>query len=132
MVAGGVRIGSITQSEMLEAYSLDGDYGRWIGQSWIVRVFTVREHRFRDRLLDVEGNALALDLFGDLRLLRNDIVHHSGKATKRNAGRVRLLRSWASVGDPISVGFEQLAQFTNLIPWDRISAIPAASQPSDV
>ena len=48
----------------------------------------------RRRLTDVRD-----DLLGDIRLLRNDIVHHGGIATKANSGRCKILQ-WFNDGDP--------------------------------
>ena len=57
---------------------------RWIGQQWIVGVFAGWEDEHRPRLARAFGcseSSLTHDAFGDLRLMRNDVVHHRGEAT---------------------------------------------------
>src|SRR5690348_13635332 len=79
----------------------DGPVEQRLGQQWIVYTFTAWEHEYRPRLAQAHGidrDALTIPLFGDLRLLRNDVVHHHGIATDRNSGKCEVLGHWVTLG----------------------------------
>ncbi|GAA4404955.1 hypothetical protein GCM10023168_18200 [Fodinibacter luteus] len=63
---------------------------RRLTQQWIVTTFSRWEEVHRPRLF-LAGDDGALDLFGDLRLLRNDIVHHDAISTAKNGARCKIL-----------------------------------------
>ena len=91
---------------------------RWIGQQWIVGVFAGWEDEYRPRLARALGcseSRLTHDAFGDLRLMRNDVVHHRAEATAHNTRRCRLLR-WFVAGEMIDVSGEQVAEFMQAVP----------------
>ena len=74
-------------------------------------VFETWEREVRGRL----ATALRLDFgdvtspyFGDLRHLRNDVVHHGGIASQANTGRCQMIRDWFTIGDPIRLTGAQL------------------------
>lgn len=78
------------------------DIPKALSQQWIVATYAQWDHHWRPILADAAGvseSSVKSDLFGDLRLLRNDIVHHGGVATRHNTGRCTLLR--LPVGIPI-------------------------------
>lgn len=79
---------------------------RKFGQQWIVTTFSRWEHVFRARIVAAGGSG-ASDLFGDLRLLRNDIVHHDAVATAKNAGKCKILARFET-GEPIFLAAEDL------------------------
>jgi hypothetical protein len=86
---------------------------RAFGQQWIVLVHTGWEHNFRPRLARadaVEVNEVRDDAMSDIRLMRNDVVHHHGVASANNSGKCRILR-WADNGDPIVVSKRRVAEF---------------------
>lgn len=91
----------------------DGEVDRLLGHQWVTYVFAAWEHEFRPRLAGARGvelSAVLMDEFGDLRLLRNDILHHGGVATRSNAARCVTLR-WFEEGDEIRITDEHIAQF---------------------
>ncbi|MBK5288267.1 MAG: hypothetical protein JJE46_07355 [Acidimicrobiia bacterium] len=91
---------------------------RWIGQQWIAGVFAGWEEEYRPRLARAFGcpaSALRHEALGDLRLMRNDVVHHRGVASESNTGQCRLLR-WFVTGEAISVKGEHVAEFMQSIP----------------
>ena len=91
---------------------------QWIGQQWIVGVFAGWDEEYRPRMSSAFGcppESLTHDALGDLRLMRNDILHHRGVASRENTGRCRLLR-WCAVGDEINVEPVHVADFMNSLP----------------
>lgn len=79
-----------------------------LGQQWIVATYSRWEKHFRPviaRSLGVPSEDVLIPLFGDLRRLRHDVVHHLGTATAKWSGRCELLPALEEnerieVGDP--------------------------------
>jgi hypothetical protein len=120
-------------SEALAKVAPNGPVDRWLGQQWIVFTFTIWEHDYRCRLAAAHGvspSAIAHPLLGDLRLLRNDVVHHGGIATDRNAGRCAVLR-WFRPGDDIAITGERFVEFVDLFPWQELASPPPDLQQSE-
>jgi hypothetical protein len=96
-----------------------------LGQQWIVFAFSAWEEGYRRRLadaLDCPLDDLRVPLLGDLRLLRNDVVHHRGIASARNAGRCKVLRWFAEV-DEIRLDIHRLAEFKEQFPWTELDQL---------
>ena len=63
--------------------ALDGPVIRQVGQMWAVMVYALWEHQYRPALATALGIAIddvKVDALGDLRHMRNDIVHCDGTA----------------------------------------------------
>jgi hypothetical protein len=72
-----------------------------IGHQWLLLVFHEWEDEFRPRL--AAARAVPVDevrdpVLGDLRLMRNDIIHHRGLAMATNSER-RTRLNWFADGD---------------------------------
>ena len=83
-----------------ERLAQDGPVAQRIGQQWAVLVHTQWEHNFRPRFAeaaDIEKNDVKEPLMADIGRMRNDIIHHHGKATKKNCGRCEVLK-WFQPG----------------------------------
>ena len=92
-------------SEILSQAGSDGRANIWLSQQWIVAMYSKWEHEFRplfSSLCDVPVEEVQSDLFGDLRHLRNDVVHHSAVATASNSGKCKLL-GFFEPGDVINL-----------------------------
>jgi hypothetical protein len=75
----------------------------------VVSIFSFWEDHYRERVaaeLSLEKQALLIPVIGDIRLLRNDIVHHAAIATERIA-RCEVLK-WFKPGDLIVLTPEQI------------------------
>lgn len=87
-----------------------------LGCMWIVTLYTTWDTRFR-RLLAEATSRSSRDIrwhaMGDLRRLRNDVVHHRGIATKAESGKCEIL-TWALPDQPISVTPLRTARFSDL------------------
>lgn len=99
--------GWIRRSELIAQSVKGGVMEALFTQQWIAATFAKWEHAWRPRLaglLDVEPGAVVSDLFGDLRLLRNEILHHGGIACGEHASRCVLIPF--ERGDVVSLGAE--------------------------
>ncbi len=87
-----------------------------IGKWWLVEVFGLWENRYRSALQDgmreagvedaIRGET---DLFGDLRLIRNDQLH-GGTAQRDGAAGCKLLR-WFREGDAVEIRLAHVLDF---------------------
>jgi len=118
--------GRLKRSEVLGQVVLGGPVDILLGQQWVVYVFTAWEHGFRPRLAAAHGceaSELTYPLFGDLRLLRNDVVHHHGIATAEWTGRCEVLR-WFQAGEELRIKGEHLEEFVRRFPWAEMQNGP--------
>ena len=104
---------NLPESRVYSAWRVDQLEGRLgdkglvaveLGRQWVVTVFAYWESAFRKRFaaaLGVPWNAVIDPMMGDIRRLRNDIVHHSALATREEFGKCEILGHWAKVGEPI-------------------------------
>jgi hypothetical protein len=114
-------------SDALSQVDHDGPVEARLGQQWIVYVFTGWEHEYRPRLAAAHGSTkelLLYPLLGDLRRLRNDVVHHHGIASADNAGKCEIVQHWVAVGDVIQLKGEHFVEFVTLFPWTEMHAGP--------
>jgi hypothetical protein len=84
----------ISQEQFKINNSDSGKNDIFVGQMAIVFIFSFWEELYRPemaRILDIEKTEVAIDIFGELRNVRNDILHHRGIATRRNTGRNRII-----------------------------------------
>lgn len=102
------------RSEVLIHLSQLGPVEQRLSQQWIVYVSPPGSTTIAPRLERAHGlerDALKIPLLGDLRLLRNDVVHHHGIASADNSGRCELLRHWVTIGEPILVTQDHFDEF---------------------
>jgi hypothetical protein len=114
-------------SEARVQLARSGPVEQRLSQQWIVYTYTAWEHGYRARLEAAHGyesGRLKVPLFGDLRRLRNDVVHHLGVATQENSGRCEVVGHWVTIGEPIHVGSKRLAEFWGLVPWSELESQP--------
>ena len=83
-------------------------------KGWIAQVFGYWENRSRKDLQDSLGqNAIRpeMEAFGDLRLIRNDLLH-TGTATKKNSGKCVTLK-WFKPGQKMVFETRHVLDFLN-------------------
>lgn len=94
--------------------SESGPTARFLGLQWIVYVYSVWEGRFRKAIARAanakKDDDVECDVMGDLRWVRNDIVHNRAIATKNEAAKCKVLWSF-SEGDPITVDWQDIRRF---------------------
>ena len=97
-------------------------------QQWIVRVYTGWDAEFRKRVAAAHGvdvNGVQADFFGDLRRLRNDIVHHRGVVTKNNGARCKTISNRRlTPGDPVYLRDDEFQQMHLRVPWAALVRLP--------
>ncbi len=116
-------------STALEQIAHNGPVDTRLSQQWLVSMFAAWEHEYRHRLAKAHGVAhemVVVPLFGDLRLLRHDILHCRGIATAENSGRCEVLQHWFAVGEKIQIRVEHHLDFVTRIPWPKMWAGPDA------
>ena len=116
-------------SEVRQQLADGGPVEQRLGRQWIVYVYTAWDNEYRPRLERARGlekDALKVPLMGDFRRLRNDVVHHRGIATKKNAGKCKIIGHWVTLGSPIHVTPERFDEFWRLFPWAELEATPTS------
>jgi len=102
---GGISLQVWDQTALTDALDDRGVAFRQLGHQWVVFVFQMWEDDIRGRLATAQGVAhddVKHPILGDLRLIRNDVIHRRGVASREETGRCATLR-WFSVGDDIFI-----------------------------
>lgn len=98
-----------------------GRMHRRLTQQWIVTVYTGWESEFRVRIAAARGvdeGSVRAEFFGDLRHLRNDIVHNRGVASREHSTKCKaVLKRELRHGDPVYLRDDELQWVSLLIPW---------------
>lgn len=92
------------KSEIEDAASPEGWLQKWISQAWLALIFSRWEDHYRPLFATaagVEPKAVTCEVIGDVRHLRNDIIHNDGIAGK-NARKCRILTRFID-GDEILI-----------------------------
>lgn len=91
----GARVhASWRRSDLESAVEPAGWLREWLTHAWVALVYARWESYYRPafaQLHRVTVDHVGSDVVGDIRHLRNDIVHHGGVATTRNTGRCRTI-----------------------------------------
>jgi hypothetical protein len=115
-------------SELPALLANGGPIATQLGQQWAVFVFTEWEDNFRGRLAAAQScrlDEIRADVFGDLRLMRNDILHNRASASKDRTGRCKILR-WFQPGEEVVIKGEHIAEFMGLVPWGDLKKGPVS------
>lgn len=73
----------------------DGAIEQFAYQAWVVKIVSRWEHERRPQSRAALGPGVSspeMDVMGDLRHIRNDLVHAHGRATKDHCGKCKVLR----------------------------------------
>jgi hypothetical protein len=77
----------------------------------IVFILAYWEHETRVRLAAAQGvdqNAITSDIFGDLREVRNTILHNKGIFRAEKHRKLRVLQGMFAIDAPVSITFEKM------------------------
>ncbi|WP_040818052.1 hypothetical protein [Nocardia jiangxiensis] len=120
-----------------EMFGPSGEYSRWFNRAWIPSFFAEWEGDYRHRLAPLLGKSSGEDVrigyFGDLRLLRNDIIHHKAKTDEAARAKCVVLK-WFEQGEEIALNPSHYADLFGLFPWEKLGAVvpdPPAPKPVD-
>lgn len=98
-----------------------GATSRRLTQQLIVTIHTGWEHEYRRRIATArrldDPNEVRADFFRDITRLRNDVVHHHGLATAKNAAKCSTLLRIFGEGDPIYLDDRDLLNIRFQVPW---------------
>ncbi len=105
---------------------------------WFTYIYALWEESYRSRLATAHGSAsdgapwtrfdIRSPLFGDIRNIRNDVVHKHG-IVDASAGNGIL--TWFADGQEIEISVEQMMSLVNLFPRDELLATPVRAQPGN-
>jgi hypothetical protein len=115
------------RSNLPSMLSEDGFVIRQLGQQWAVFVFDEWEHWVRSRLATAHGvrkRQIKVDMFGDLRLIRNDIIHNGGTASANRSGKCLVLK-WFVPGHPIAITAKHVAEFMERVSFEELGKPPS-------
>ena len=98
-----LMVARIGTSELIESMRPGGEFEDLNAKGLIVLIYTLWEDSARFKLAKVFGikdkNHITCDLMGDIRLLRNIIVHRSDKARREYQRKAEVLpRLWGPIG----------------------------------
>ena len=100
----GEILHSATVGDVLARMADGGKNQTLIAQYLLVLVFQVWEAEYRPRIasaVGVETNDVRVPILGDLRLLRNDTLHHRGVLRAESARKLEELASVVKAGQEI-------------------------------
>ena len=98
---------------------------------WFTYAFAIWEEQFRGRLAKywdsqteekMRRSDILVDYFGDIRLIRNDVVHNKGICDE--SANTVVLR-WGFVeGQPVEINAEHMISLIDLFPYDELRTAP--------
>lgn len=113
----GVALARLNYNEVRRDASLEGAYLDRIAKSLLVLVYAEWDEVTRARVAEsfgVKTKMVTSDLMGDLRHVRNWIVHNKSVVDK-NAGKLKLLNWGLEVGQVLTVNKERMEVFMRQI-----------------
>lgn len=91
------------KSRIDDAAADDGWLREWLTHAWLAMMFARWEAHYRPAFAAASGvdeKQVRSDVIGDIRHLRNDVIHHQGIATYKNTGKCKVFTKFAE-GDRI-------------------------------
>ena len=95
-------IASIPQGELLEGLKDGGEFESQHAKALIVFIYHLWEEYFRDKMagaLRVEKNKVHCDLMGDVRQIRNSIIHDNSELTADDLSKLQFLPGIWKIGE---------------------------------
>jgi hypothetical protein len=99
-----VHLHAVTQGGMIARNAKGGENHVILGQRFVVDIYTYWEDGYRSRIADALGvsrSTILADIFGDVRHIRNSIIHHRGIALP-DVENCKIL-NWFKKGDVIQI-----------------------------
>ncbi|MGA5538617.1 hypothetical protein [Mycolicibacterium nivoides] len=105
---------------------------------WFTFIYALWEESYRRRLAAAHGSDsdgapwtrfdIRSPLFGDIRNIRNDVVHKHGVV---DASSANGLLTWFTDGQKIEISVEQMLSLVSLFPRQELLATPVRAQPGN-
>ena len=111
----------IRSSEYLSSNSVDGANAQQHSQAILVFLFTYWEDEIRPRLADsmnIAVSEIKSDIMGDLRIIRNVILHSKGIIRHDKHKNLKLLREMFAVDQLVHISYENIHKIFILIKQD--------------
>lgn len=111
----------IRATDYMEANSKDGSNAQQHSQAVLVFLFTYWEDEIRPRLAvskNIELQEIRSDIMGDLRILRNVILHAKGIICCDKHKDLKKLNNMFAVDQPLHISYENMHQIFVLIKQD--------------
>jgi hypothetical protein len=111
----------IRASDYIAANSKSGSNAQQLSQAILIFLFTYWEYEIRPRLANyknVESNEIYSDIMGDLRILRNVILHQKGIMSLDDHKRLKKLSGMFIVGQSVHIPYENMHKIFILIKQD--------------
>ena len=115
-LSGAVVLYSCSQKEFKEINSENGSNYKFIGSMCLITIYQYWEDYFRGeiaRQLAVNKDEIISDIMGDLRLIRNSLIHHGGVALKEVEG-CKVIK-WFKEGDIIAINENRFKEIIFII-----------------
>lgn len=103
----------VTAENYIQENSQGGINQRQLSYSVIVFIFTYWEDEIRPRLAEaagVETKDVKSEIMGDLRCIRNSILHTKGVFTPEWHGKLVVLKDCFTVGQQVDISYELMHQ----------------------
>ena len=103
----------VTAENFIQENSPGRNNQQQLSYSVIVFIFTYWEDEIRPRLaaaVDVETKDISSEIMGDLRCIRNSILHTKGVFTPEWHGKLVVLKDCFAVGQQIEISYELMHQ----------------------
>lgn len=108
---------------------------RWFNRAWIPSFYEEWNGDYRHRLatiLDKKSDDVKVGYFGDLRLIRNDIIHHKARVEESDRRKCGVLK-WFDSGEEVILENTHYAELFDYFPWGKFgAAVPPPAPPSPV
>lgn len=111
----------IRSNEYLSSNSVDGSNTQQHSQAILVFLFTYWEAEIRPRLaksMNIAVKEIKSDIMGDLRIIRNVILHSKGITRHDKHGSLKLVGDMFAVDQPVYISYENIHKIFILIKQD--------------
>ncbi len=111
----------IRSNDYLSSNSVDGSNTQQHSQAILVFLFTYWEDEIRPRLaksMNIAVNEIESDIMGDLRIIRNVILHSKGITRHDKHKSLKLLGDMFTVDQPVYISYENMHKIFVLIKQD--------------
>ncbi len=132
----------IRASDYIEANSEGGSNAQQLSQAVLVFLFTYWEEEIRPRLAalkNVKLQEIQSDIMGDLRILRNVILHSKGIIRSDKHKKLKKISDMFVVDQPVHISYESMHKMFILIKQDCARMLyewlginDAPTQPEDI
>ncbi|BBX86945.1 hypothetical protein [Mycolicibacterium aubagnense] len=120
------------------SFDKDPQVQRMLYSQWFTYMYAVWEEQYRLRLANAHGADadgepwtrfdISHQLFGDIRNIRNDVVHKNGVV---DASADNSLLTWFGAGKRLEIQAERMLSLVTMFPREDLLATPTRAQPGN-